>query len=138
MLKEFREFIQRGNVMDLAVGVIIGGAFGKIVTSVVDDMLMPLISLLMGKVDFSNKFIPLAGQTATNLADAKKEGAVLGWGLFVNNVIVFVITAFAVFMMVKAVNKLRREKPAEPEVPPAPAEDVVLLGEIRDLLKARG
>jgi len=137
MLKEFREFIQRGNVMDLAVGVIIGGAFGKIVSSVVDDMLMPVISLLMGKVDFSNKFIPLAGQTATNLADAKKEGAVLGWGLFVNNVIVFLITAFAVFVMVKAVNKLRREQPPAPEAPPAPAEDVVLLGEIRDLLKAR-
>lgn len=138
MLKEFREFIQRGNVMDLAVGVIIGGAFGKIVTSVVDDMLMPLISLLMGKVDFSNKFVALAGQTVPSLEEARKEGAVLAWGVFVNNVIVFLITAFAVFMMVKAVNKLRREKPAEPEAPAAPAEDVVLLGEIRDLLKARG
>lgn len=137
MLKEFREFIEKGNVMDLAVGVIIGGAFGKIVASLVDDILMPVISLLTGKVDFSNKFLPLANQTATNLADAKKEGAVVAWGLFVNNVIVFLITAFAVFMMVKTVNRLRREKPAPEPEPAAPAEDVVLLTEIRDLLKAK-
>lgn len=137
MLKEFREFIEKGNVMDLAVGVIIGGAFGKIVSSLVDDILMPVISMLTGKVDFSNKFLPLANQTATNLADAKKEGAVVAWGMFVNNVIVFLITAFAVFLMVKAVNKMRREKPAPEPEPVAPAEDVVLLTEIRDLLKAK-
>lgn len=122
--------------MDLAVGVIIGGAFGKIVSSFVDDMLMPLISLLTGKVDFGNKFIPLANQTAATLEEARKEGAVLAWGAFVNNVLVFLITAFAVFLMVKAVNKLRREGPPAPEVA-APTEDVVLLSEIRDLLKAR-
>lgn len=137
MFKEFREFIQRGSVMDLVVGVIIGGAFGKIVTSFVDDMLMPLISLLTGKVDFANKFIPLANQTGATLEEARKDGAVLAWGTFVNNVIVFLITAFAIFLMVKAVNKLRREGPPAPEVA-APSEDVVLLAEIRDLLKARG
>lgn len=137
MLKEFREFIQRGNVMDLAVGVIIGGAFGKIVASFVDDLLMPIISMLTGKVDFSNKFIPLASQTATSLEEARKEGAVLAWGMLLNNVIVFLITAFAVFLMVKAVNRMRRPEVVGPEEPAGPTEDIVLLTEIRDALKAR-
>ncbi len=135
MLKEFRDFIQRGNVIDLAVGVIIGGAFGKIISSLVDDMLMPIISLATGGVDFSNKFIALKGQTATDLAGAKKEGAVLAWGLFVNNILQFLIIAFSIFLMVKAVNKMQKP-PAE--APPAPIpEDVVLLTEIRDLLKSK-
>ena len=137
MLKEFREFIQRGNVMDLAVGVIIGGAFGKIVSSLVDDMLMPVISLATGGVDFANKFIPLKGQTATDLEAAKKEGAVFAWGLFVNNIIQFLIIAFAIFMIVKGMNKMQKAKVEEPAAPPAPAEDVALLTEIRDLLKSR-
>ena len=137
MLKEFREFIQRGNVMDLAIGVIIGGAFGKIIGSLVDDMLMPVISLVTGGIDFGNKFIPLKGQTAVDLASAKKEGAVFAYGLFINNVIQFLIIAFTIFMMVKAMNKLQRQKAEEPAPPPAPAEDVALLTEIRDLLKAK-
>ncbi len=122
--------------MDLAVGVIIGGAFGKIVASFVDDMIMPLISLATGGVDFGNKFVPLKGQTATNLVDAKKEGAVLAYGLFLNNIIQFLIIAFAIFMMVKAMNKLSRKKVEEPApvVEEIPA-DVALLTEIRDLLK---
>ena len=135
MLKEFREFIQRGNVMDLAVGVIIGGAFGKIVSSLVDDMLMPVISLITGGIDFSNKFIPLKGQTATDLEGAKKEGAVLAWGMFVNNIVQFLIVAFAIFMMVKAVNKMQKQPEPAPEEPAAPSADVLLLTEIRDLLK---
>lgn len=135
MLKEFRDFIQRGNVMDLAVGVIIGGAFGKIVASLVDDMLMPVISLMTGGVDFANKFIPLKGQTAPDLEGAKKEGAVFAYGLFINNVIQFLIIAFAIFMMVKAMNKMQRTKVEEPPAPAETPADVLLLTEIRDLLK---
>lgn len=137
MLKEFRDFIQRGNVMDLAVGVIIGGAFGKIVASLVDDMLMPVISLMTGGVDFANKFIPLKGQTAPDLEGAKKEGAVFAYGLFINNVIQFLIIAFAIFMMVKAMNKLQKAKVEEPPAPAETPADVLLLTEIRDLLGAK-
>lgn len=137
MLKEFRDFIQRGNVMDLAVGVIIGGAFGKIVASLVDDMLMPVISLMTGGVDFANKFIPLKGQTAPDLEGAKKEGAVFAYGLFINNVIQFLIIAFAIFMMVKAMNKMQRTKVEEPPAPAETPADVLLLTEIRDLLGAK-
>lgn len=136
MLKEFREFIQRGNVMDLAVGVIIGGAFGKIVSSLVDDLLMPVISMLTGGIDFGNMFVPLKGQVAADLVAAKKEGAVLAYGLFVNNVIQFVIIAFSIFLMVKAVNRMRRTKAEEP-APAEPPADIALLTEIRDLLKAK-
>lgn len=135
MLKEFREFIQRGNVMDLAVGVIIGGAFGKIVSSLVDDMLMPVISLATGGVDFANLFLPLKGQTATDLEAARKEGAVLAYGMFNNNIVQFLIIAFAIFLMVKALNKLQKPKAEEAPAPVAPPADVVLLTEIRDLLK---
>lgn len=136
MLKEFREFIQRGNVVDLAVGVIIGGAFGKIVSSFVDDIVMPVVSIITGKVDFANKFIPLAGQTGATLEEAKKGGAVLSYGAFVSNIIIFIITAFAIFLMVKAMNKMKRKEEAAPEPEVTPA-DIVLLGEIRDLLKSR-
>lgn len=138
MFKEFKEFAVKGNMLDLAVGVIIGGAFGKIVSSLVDDVLMPVLTIPLGKIDFSNKFVPLAGQTATNLADAKKDGAVLGWGVFATNIVQFVLVAFAVFLMVKAINKMRRKEEEAPTAPPAPSNEEVLLTEIRDLLKAKG
>lgn len=134
MLSEFKQFIQRGNVMDLAVGVIIGGAFGKIISSLVDDMLMPVIGLLTGGADFGNKFVPLKGQGGATLDEARKEGAVLAYGVFINNVIQFLIIAFAVFLMVKALNRMQKPKEEPPAGDPA---DVVLLTEIRDLLKSR-
>ena len=132
---EFKEFAVKGNVMDLAVGVIIGGAFGKIVDSVVGDLIMPLVSKVTGGLDFSNYFLPLAGQTATTLADAKKAGAVFAYGNFITVAINFIILAFIIFLMVKQINKLKKEAP--PAVaPPAPTtEDVMLLREIRDSLK---
>ena len=117
MIKEFREFIMRGNVLDLAVGVIIGASFGKIVTSLVEDILTPLIGLILGKVDFSNLFIQLAGSPMKALADAKKEGPVFAYGNFVNTIIQFLIVAFCVFLVVKAANSLRREAPAGPAAP---------------------
>ena len=132
MLKEFREFAVKGNVVDLAVGVIIGGAFGKIVDSVVGDLIMPLVGKLLGGLDFSNYFIPLAGQTATNLADAKKAGAVFAYGNFITVAINFVILAFIIFMMVRQINRLRSQTPPPPAAPP---EDIQLLREIRDSLK---
>jgi large conductance mechanosensitive channel len=130
---EFKEFAIKGNVIDLAVGVIIGGAFGKIVDSIVGDLIMPLVGKLLGGLDFSNYFIPLAGQAATNLADAKKAGAVFAYGSFITVAINFVILAFIIFMMVKQINRLKKEAPAP--APAAPPEDVVLLREIRDSLK---
>jgi len=133
---EFKEFALKGNVMDLAVGVIIGGAFGKIVDSVVGDLIMPIVSKIFGGLDFSNYFIPLAGQTATTLADAKKAGAVFAYGSFFTIALNFVILAFIIFLMVKQMNRLKREVPPAPPAPPAPPpEDVVLLREIRDALK---
>jgi large conductance mechanosensitive channel len=139
MLKEFQEFISRGNVIDLAVGVIIGAAFGKIVSSLVDDIIMPLIGAILGGLDFNNYFLPLASTvTATSLAEAKKQGAVFAYGSFFTVVINFLILAWIIFLMVKMVNNLRRrvaaEKPVKPEAPPA---DVQLLTEIRDLLAKR-
>ena len=137
MLKEFREFALKGNVVDLAIGVIIGAAFGKIVDSMVGDMIMPLIGAL-GNVDFSNYFLALnSGIDATVLADAKKQGAVLAWGNFVTVIINFTIIAFVLFMVVKGINKLKRQPPAAPAVPPEPPADVKLLTEIRDLLSRR-
>jgi large conductance mechanosensitive channel len=130
---EFKEFAIKGNVIDLAVGVIIGAAFGKIVDSIVGDLIMPLVSKVLGGLDFSNYFIPLAGQTATNLADAKKAGAVFAYGSFITVAINFVILAFIIFLMVKQINRLKKEAP--PPAPAAPPEDVVLLREIRDSLK---
>ena len=133
---EFREFATKGNVMDLAVGVIIGGAFGKIVDSVVGDLIMPVVSKVTGGLDFSNYFIPLAGQTATTLADAKKAGAVFAYGSFITVLVNFIILAFIIFVMVKQMNRLKRNAPPPPPAPPAPTpEDVVLLREIRDALK---
>jgi len=137
MLKEFQEFIAKGNVMDLAVGVIIGGAFGLIVNSLVGDIIMPIVGAIFGGFDFSNYFIPLSSSvTAQSLAAAKEQGAVFAYGNFLTVVINFLILAWIIFLMVKAVNGLRRklesEKPAPPAAPPAP--EVGLLTEIRDLL----
>lgn len=134
MISEFKEFIQRGNVVDLAVGVVIGGAFGKIVGSFVEDVLMPPIGLMLGGMDFSNLFINLSGKDFASVAAAKAAGApTLNYGLFFNNIINFLIIAFAIFLVVKAVNQL--QKPAAPPPPPGPTKDQVLLTEIRDLLK---
>jgi large conductance mechanosensitive channel len=130
---EFKEFAMKGNVVDLAVGVIIGGAFGKIVDSIVGDLIMPLVGKLLGGLDFSNYFIALSGQTATNLADAKKAGAVFAYGNFITVAINFVILAFIIFMMVKQINRLKSQTPPAP--PAAPPEDITLLREIRDALK---
>jgi large conductance mechanosensitive channel len=140
MLKEYREFIARGNVVDLAVGVIIGAAFGAITSSLVDDMLMPVIGLLLGNVDFSTLFVVLSNPTNAPVPvtpdEAKAAGIVtLNYGRFVNTIVNFLIIAFAVFLLVRFVNRLRREQPAEPEAPPAPPEEVLLLREIRDSLR---
>jgi large conductance mechanosensitive channel len=133
---EFKEFAVKGNVMDLAVGVIIGGAFGKIVDSVVGDLIMPLIGKIFGGLDFNNYFIPLSGQTATTLVEAKKAGAVFAYGSFLTILLNFIILAFIIFLMVKQMNKLKREAPPPPPAPPAPTpEDVLLLREIRDALR---
>ncbi len=144
VLKEFREFAVKGNVIDLAVGVIIGGAFGKIVDSLVNDVVMPIIGRIIGKLDFSNMFLvlsdPPAG-TVMTLDALKKAGVpVLAYGNFLTIVVNFLLLAFVIFMMVKQINTIRRkleaEKPAEPPAAPAPTpEDIVLLREIRDALK---
>jgi len=133
---EFKEFALKGNVMDLAVGVIIGGAFGKIVDSIVGDLIMPVVGKIFGGLDFNNYFIALSGQTATTLVEAKKAGAVFAYGSFLTVAINFIILAFIIFIMVKQVNRLKREAPPAPPAPPPPTpEDVVLLREIRDALK---
>jgi large conductance mechanosensitive channel len=133
---EFKEFAVKGNVIDLAVGVIIGGAFGKIVDSLVGDLIMPIVGKIFGGLDFSNYFIPLAGQTATVLADAKKAGAVFAYGSFITVAINFIILAFIIFMMIRQVNRMKKAEPPAPPAPPAPTpEDVLLLREIRDALK---
>lgn len=134
---EFKEFAMKGNVVDLAVGVIIGGAFGKIVDSIVTDLIMPFVGVIFGGLDFSNKFIPLAGQTATTLVEAKKAGAVFAYGSFITVALNFIILAFIIFVMVKQINRLKKAEPAAPEAAPATPEDVVLLREIRDALKNR-
>ncbi len=137
MLQEFKKFAMRGNVVDMAVGIIIGASFGSIVKSLVDDVIMPPIGLLLGNVDFSNLFIVLKeGATAqpyASVAAAKAAGAVtLNYGLFINSVVSFTIVAFAVFLLIRSLNKLKHEEPA---VVASPPEDVLLLREIRDSLK---
>jgi large conductance mechanosensitive channel len=138
MIQEFKEFAVKGNAMDLAVGVIIGGAFGKIVDSIVGDLIMPLVSRVVGKLDFSNLFVVL-GDNPNNLAtlaDLKKAGiAVFAYGSFLTIVVNFIILAFIIFMMVKQMNKLRKAEEAAPEAPAPTPEDIVLLREIRDSLK---
>ncbi len=129
---EFKEFALKGNVMDLAVGVIIGGAFGKIVDSLVGDLIMPVVGRIFGGLDFNNYFLPLAGQTATTLVEAKKAGAVLAYGSFITIAINFIILAFIIFMMVKQMNRMKRAD--RPTPPAATPEDVLLLRQIRDSL----
>ena len=135
LLKEFREFAVKGNAVDLAVGIIIGAAFGKIVASLVDDVIMPPIGLILGQVDFSDLFINLSGQDFVSLAAARAAGApVIAYGSFINTLINFTIVAFAVFLLVKQINRLKRVAGLEDAAPPAPPADVVLLEEIRDIL----
>jgi large conductance mechanosensitive channel len=136
MLKEFRDFAMKGNVVDLAIAVIIGAAFGAIVTSLVNDIIMPIIGVATGGLDFSNYFAPLAKNvTAANLADAKKQGAVLAYGNFIQLTVNFLIIAFVLFIIIRLMNKLKRHEEAKPAEPPKPSAEVVLLTEIRDLLK---
>ncbi|WP_432709924.1 large conductance mechanosensitive channel protein MscL [Pedobacter sp.] len=143
-VKEFKEFAVKGNVIDLAVGVIIGGAFGKIVNSMVNDLIMPPISLFIGDKGFTNYFLPLSQKVRTfmennpsaSLDDARKIGPVFAWGNFATEVINFIILAFIIFLMVKGINKLKRKQEAEPEAPIMNKEEI-LLTEIRDLLKAK-
>ena len=140
MMQEFREFAVKGNVIDLAVGVIIGGAFGKIVDSVVTDLIMPVVGLVFGKLDFSNLFVVLGSVpagTAMTLDALRKAGVpVFAYGNFLTVAVNFIILAFIIFMMIKQVNRLKRQAPAPaPEAHAAPAEDIVLLREIRDSLK---
>lgn len=137
-VKEFKEFAVKGNVMDMAVGVIIGGAFGKIVTSLVEDVIMPLVSVATGGVDFTNLFVNLGEGTFKTLAEAKEAGAaVFAYGQFIQNILDFIIIALCVFLMVKGINKMKKKKeeaPA-PEAAPEPSAEEKLLTEIRDLLK---
>jgi large conductance mechanosensitive channel len=143
MLKEFKEFAMRGNVLDMAVGIIIGAAFGTIVTSLVNDVIMPPVGLALGGVDFTNLFVVLRDGTKAaapyaSLADAKAAGAVtLNYGVFANSIVSFLIVAFAIFMVVKGANSLKQKQAEAPSTPPAPTKDQVLLTEIRDLLKSR-
>lgn len=137
-VQEFQKFIMRGNVVDLAVGIIIGAAFTTVVSSLVKDIFTPIIGLLVGGIDFSNIFITLKGQSVATLAEAQKAGAVtLNIGLFINALINFIIIGFAVFWVVKALSVLYRQQEAAPAEPPPPSKSELLLGEIRDLL-ARG
>jgi len=143
MLREFKEFAMRGNVIDMAVGIIIGAAFGTIVNSLVNDVIMPPIGLVLGGVDFSNMFVVLqegtkAAAPYASVAEAKAAGAVtLNYGVFINSIISFLIVAFAIFMLVKAANSLKQKQAEAPAAPPAPTKDQLLLTEIRDLLKSR-
>jgi large conductance mechanosensitive channel len=145
-IQEFKEFAMKGNVVDMAVGVIIGAAFGKIVASVIDDMIMPLVGMAVGNVDFTNLYIGLSAKVrealATNpslpLAEARRLGAVLAYGNFLTIVINFLILAFIIFMMIKAMNKAMRKAPPPPPPPAAATKEELLLAEIRDILRARG
>ena len=138
MLKEFRDFAMRGNVLDLAVGIIIGAAFTSVVNSLVNDIIMPPIGYIMNGIDFSNFFVVLKGDEYASLKAAKDAGAVtVNYGVFLNAIINFLIVAFAVFMLVKQVNRFRKQEAAAPAAPPAPTTSEKLLTEIRDLLRQR-
>ncbi len=135
MLQEFKAFAMRGNVVDMAVGIIIGGAFGKIVSSFVSDVIMPPIGLLMGGVDFSNLFVNLGDVAYASVAAAEEAGApIIKYGAFINTVIDFVIIAFAIFMVIKAMNAAKKKEEEKPAEPPKPSAEETLLTEIRDLL----
>jgi large conductance mechanosensitive channel len=135
---EFKQFAMRGNVVDMAVGIVIGVAFGAIVNSLVADVIMPPIGLVMGNVDFSDIFINLSGQDYPSAAAAKEAGApAIYIGIFINAVINFIIVAFAIFMVIKGMNHLKKKQEEKPEEPKAPPREEVLLAEIRDLLKSR-
>jgi large conductance mechanosensitive channel len=139
MLKEFKEFALKGNVVDMAVGIIIGAAFSTIVKSLVDDIVMPPLGVITGGVDFSNMFIPLNGEHFDSLAQARQAGApTINFGLFINNVISFLLVAFALFMVVKGMNQLRRKQEEQPATEPPPSREVELLQEIRDALVKGG
>ncbi|MCF0182097.1 MAG: large conductance mechanosensitive channel protein MscL [Muribaculaceae bacterium] len=135
-IKEFKEFAVKGNVMDMAVGVIIGGAFGKIVTSLVSDIIMPLVSIATGGIDFTNLFINLSDKTFATLAEAREAGAaVWAYGQFIQNILDFIIIALCIFLMVKGINRLKKKKEEEPApAAPEPSNEERLLAEIRDLL----
>lgn len=136
LLNEFKAFAMRGNVLDMAVGVIIGGAFGKIVTSLVNDIFMPLIGLATGGMDFTNLFLSLNGNRYETLAAAKEAGAsVFAYGQFIQNIVDFLLVALCVFLVVKAVNRFKKKEEAAPAAPPAPSKEETLLAEIRDILK---
>ncbi len=136
MLKEFKEFAMKGSVVDMAVGVIIAGAFGLIVKSLVDDILMPVVGAIFGGLDFNNMFIGLTDKvTEVTLAAAQKQGAVLAYGSFLTTVVNFIIVAFILFMVIKAMNNAKKKEEEAPSEPPAPPAQEVLLSEIRDLLK---
>ncbi len=136
IMSEFKEFAVKGSVVDLAVGVIIGGAFGKIVDSFVNDLIMPLLGKVTGGLDFGNYYIALNGQPAgLPLAEARKAGAVFAYGNFITVLIYFIILAFIIFLMIKQINRLKKESPAAPAAPPPTPEDVLLLRQIRDSLK---
>ena len=139
MLNEFKQFALKGNVVDLAIGVIIGAAFGKIVDSMVGDIFMPLIAAIIGTVDFSNLYVVLKGAVpaGAGLADAKKAATVLGYGNFLTVVVNFIIIAWVLFMVVRGMNSLKKAEASAPEAPAAPPASEVLLGEIRDLLKKK-
>ena len=137
MLKEFKEFAIKGNRLDMAVGIIIGAAFGTIIQSLVNDVIMPPIGMLMGNVDFSNLFINLGDGEFATLAAAQEAGvATVNYGIFINTVLDFVIVAFAIFMVIRAMNKMQKQEEEKPAEPPKPSEEVVLLTEIRDSLKS--
>jgi large conductance mechanosensitive channel len=139
MFQEFKEFALRGNVVDMAVGIIIGAAFSTIVRSLVDDIIMPPIGVVTGGVDFSNMFIALNGEHYPSLAAARQAGAAtINFGVFINNVISFMIVAFVLFMAIKGMNRLRRKQEEEPQSEPPPSREVQLLEEIRDALVKRG
>ena len=136
LLNEFKAFAMRGNVLDMAVGVIIGGAFGKIVTSLVNDIFMPLIGLATGGMDFTNLFFALDGNRYETLAAAKEAGAsVFAYGQFIQNIVDFLLVALCVFMVIKAVNRFKKKEEEAPAAPPAPSKEETLLTEIRDILK---
>ena len=141
MFKEFKEFALKGNVMDLAIGVIIGAAFGAIVSSLVDDVFMPIIGLILSGIDFSNLFFVVnnpSGEAVPSVAYAKDHGiATVNYGLFINAVVKFVIVAFVLFIVVKGINRLRKEEAVAPDAPPAPTKEEVLLTEIRDAIRTR-